>query len=50
VATEHRTLTPEELAAANARALELDKRAYTLAPKVWTGTAPAELRSAPVTP
>jgi hypothetical protein len=50
VATEHRTLTPEELAAANARALELDKQAYTLAPKVWTGTAPAEPRPAPVAP
>ncbi|MCA1847078.1 MAG: hypothetical protein LC792_28580, partial [Actinobacteria bacterium] len=50
VATEHRTLTPDELAAANARALELDKRAYTLAKAVWTGTAPAEPRPAPVTP
>ena len=34
-ATEHRKLTPEELAAANARALELDQRAYNLAKPVY---------------
>jgi hypothetical protein len=47
VATEHRTLTPAELQAANTRALELDKRAYTMAPSVWKGTAPAELPPPP---
>ena len=44
VATEHRPLTPEELAAANARALELDRRAYTMVPEVWAQTEPAVLR------
>jgi hypothetical protein len=42
--TEHRLLTPEELAAANARALELDKRAYTMAKPVYGLTEPAVLR------
>ena len=37
VATEFRTLTPEELAAANARAVELDRRAYTLGPEGLDG-------------
>jgi len=46
VATEHRKLTREELDAANARALELDQRAYTMVPEVWTGTEPAVLRPA----
>jgi len=41
VATEHRTLTPEELAAANQRALELDSLAYTRAKAVYTGSPPA---------
>ena len=41
VATEHRTLTPEELAAANQRALELDAQAYTRAKAVFTGSPPA---------
>jgi hypothetical protein len=50
VATEYRTLTPEELQAANTRALELDQRAYTMATNVWTGTAPAELCPLPVAP
>ena len=44
VATEHRQLTPEELAAANQRALELDQRAYTTRPQVWGQTEPAQLR------
>jgi hypothetical protein len=44
VATEHRKLTPEELATANTRALELDTQAYTMVPKVFGGTAPAALR------
>ena len=48
VATEHRTLTPEELATANARVLELDQRAYTMAKAVWTGTAPAVVCPLPV--
>ena len=46
VLTELRQLTPEELAAANARALELDRRAYTLAPAVYGQTPPAEVRPA----
>jgi hypothetical protein len=50
VATEHRTLTADELAAANARALELDKNAYTLASAVFTGSAPAEVCPLPVAP
>ncbi len=53
VATEHRTLTPDELAAANARALELDRRAYTMAPAVFGKTEAAVLRCqipAPGTP
>jgi hypothetical protein len=53
VATEHRTLTPEELTAANARALELDRRAYTLANAAYGTTEPAVLRCqipAPGTP
>ena len=50
VATEHRTLTPEELAAANARALELDKRAYNLAKPVYGATAPAVLRCGTLPP
>jgi hypothetical protein len=49
VATEHRTLTPEELAAANARALELDKRAYTLAKATYGLSAPAVVCPLPVT-
>jgi hypothetical protein len=49
VATEHRTLTADELAAANARALELDTNAYTLAPAVFTGSAPAEVCPLPIT-
>jgi hypothetical protein len=47
VATEHRQLTPEELAAANQRALELDRRAYTLAPETYGETEPALLRCPP---
>jgi hypothetical protein len=35
VATEHRKLTPEELAAANTRALQLDTQAYTMAKAVY---------------
>jgi hypothetical protein len=53
VATEHRTLTPEELTEANARALELDRRAYTMVPEVYGQTEPAVLRCeipAPGTP
>jgi hypothetical protein len=51
VATEHRQLTRAELDAANKRALELDKRAYTLAKAVYGATAPAEIRPAiPITP
>ena len=53
VATEHRTLTPEELTEANARALELDERAYTMVPEVWAETEAAVLRCeipAPGTP
>ena len=50
VATERRTLTPDELAAANARVLELDKRAYTTVKAVWTGTAPAVVCPLPVIP
>jgi hypothetical protein len=46
VATEHRVLTADELAAANARALELDQRAYTMVPEVYGGTEPAALRCA----
>jgi hypothetical protein len=46
VATEHRKLTPEELDAANARALELDERAYTMVPQVWSLTERAVLRPA----
>jgi hypothetical protein len=41
VATEHRTLTPEELAAANQRALELDSFGYTRANAVYAGSPPA---------
>ena len=41
VATEHRTLTPDELAAANKRALELDSFGYTRAKAVYTGSPPA---------
>ena len=44
VLTEHRALTPEESEAANARALELDQRAYSMSPAVWEQTAPAQLR------
>jgi hypothetical protein len=50
VATEHRTLTPEELTAANTRALELDKRAYTMVPAVYGKTEAAVLRCAISTP
>ena len=46
VATEHRTLTSEELATANARALELDRRAYTMVPAVYGKTEAAVLRCA----
>jgi len=50
VATEHRTLTREELDAANLRALELDQRAYTLSPAAYGTSAPAEVRQpCPVT-
>lgn len=45
--TEHRSLTPEELAAANTRALELDQRAYTMRPDVFGGTEPALVRCPP---
>ena len=44
VATEHRLLTSDELAAANARALELDRRAYTMVPAVYGKTEAAVLR------
>lgn len=44
VLTRDRMLSPTELAAANARALELDRRALRLAPQVWKGTAPATVR------
>lgn len=47
VLTEHRTLTPEELSAANARALELDQQAYTMVPGVWSTTEPALVRCPP---
>lgn len=47
LATVHRRLSPEELAAANARALELDQRAYTMRPQVYGGTEPALLRCPP---
>ena len=50
VATEFRTLTPEELAAANARALELDQRAYTLAAAAYGLTEPAVVCPLAVTP
>ena len=50
VATEHRTLTADELAAASARALQLDTQAYTLAPAVFTGSAPAEVCPLPIVP
>jgi hypothetical protein len=50
VATEHRQLTPEELAAANARALELDTRAYTLAKAVYGLSEPAVVCPLPVIP
>lgn len=46
VATEHRTLTSEELAFANARALELDRRAYSMVPAVFGQTEAAVLRCA----
>lgn len=49
VATEHRKLTPEELATANARAAELDQRAYTMVPKVWAQTEKALLCPLPPT-
>lgn len=51
--TERRLLTPEELAAANARALELDRQAYTMVPEVYGQTEAAVLRceiSPPGTP
>jgi hypothetical protein len=53
VTTEHRMLTTEELAEANARALELDRRAYTMAKAAYGKTEPAVLRCkipAPGTP
>ena len=53
VATEHRMLTPEELATANASALELDRRAYTLATAAYGLSEAAVLRCeipAPGTP
>jgi hypothetical protein len=51
VATEHRTLTRAELDAANARALELDQRAYTLAKAAYGATAPATVRAlCPIAP
>jgi hypothetical protein len=50
VATEHRTLTPEELAAANTRALELDTQAYTLAKAVYGLSEPAVVCPLPATP
>ena len=53
VLTEHRMLTSEELAAANARALELDRGAYTMVPEVYGQTEAAVLRCkipAPGTP
>lgn len=44
VTTEHRTLTRAELDAANARTLELDTRAYTMAQAVYGASAPAVVR------
>jgi hypothetical protein len=44
VMTKRRTLSDKELQAANARALELDKRAYRLAREVYGKTAFADLR------
>src|SRR5687768_11310446 len=49
ILTEHRSLTPEELAAANTRALELDRRAYGMQPGVYGGTEPALVRCPPAT-
>lgn len=42
--TERRSLTSQELATANTRALELDRRAYTMQPEVYGGTEPALVR------
>jgi hypothetical protein len=50
VATEHRQLTPEELAAADARALELDTQAYTLAKAVYGSSEPAVVCPLPAAP
>jgi len=50
VATEHRMLTSEELAEANAHALELDKRAYNLAKPVYGLSEPAVLRCGTLPP
>lgn len=44
VLTENRQLTPEELTAANARALELDRRGYSLAKPAYGQTEAAVLR------
>jgi hypothetical protein len=42
--TKDRVLTGKEFDAANARALQLDRRALRLASEVWKGTPPAALR------
>ena len=44
VATEHRVLTTAELAEANARALELDRRAYKMVPAAYGKSETAVLR------
>ncbi|MFN8638061.1 MAG: hypothetical protein U0360_01050 [Dehalococcoidia bacterium] len=43
--TARRELTLEERRAANQRALELDERAYRIAPTVWTGSSRATLNT-----
>jgi hypothetical protein len=44
VLTKRRTLSPQELEASNARALQLDRRAYRLARPVYAKTAFARIR------